>query len=434
MALASRPRSDSRPRRRHVAGWLAVALALAPPPARAQLIDRYFPAGLPGYGAEAGVTVQSRAREAYDPPGVRLGGIVVRPTLSTALGTTSNATGQPGGRGSAVAQTSGSLLAGSSWGRHAIGGYLGFDDQRVLSASAQSATAWTAALGGTLEIGRDQLTLGAAHLDLFQTARSLAGLAIDRPGRFRVNNARAGYTWRSGRLSVAPGLSLSDTAYDDVFVGGRRVVQRYRDRLATEGSLTTRWQLAPLRDLVLDLRAVGFSHARREPGQPSRNATAFVALAGIDYAADAVWRLRALAGVQHRSFADPTLRAVTGPMAEISAIWSPSGLTTVTATLSRRIEDAAELSALTYAFTGGRVAVDHELRRNLLLAASLDLQRADPQQRGGHETLLGLGLGATWLMNRQLRATASWDWTTRRRSDGLAVQEGIALLRLRVAM
>jgi len=192
-----------------------------------------------------------------------------------------------------------------------------------------------------MEVGRDQLVLGGAHLDLFQTARALNGLAIDRPGRYRVNNARASYTWRSGRLSVAPGLSLSDTTYDDVFVGGRRVVQRYRDRLATEGNVTTRWQLAPLRDLVLDLRAVDFSHAQREPGQPSRDATAFAVLAGIDYATDAVWRVRALAGVQHRIFADPTLRPVTGPMAEASAIWSPSGLTTVTATLSRRTEDAA---------------------------------------------------------------------------------------------
>lgn len=434
MAVASRPRTDSPRSLAARAAGLALALALLPAPVRAQLIDRYFPQGVPGYGAEPGVTVQSRAREAYDPPGVRLGGIILRPTLSTALGTTSNATGQPAGRPSALAQTSGSLLAGTNWGRHAIGGYLGIDDQRVVSASAQSGTAWTAALGGTMEIGRDQLALGAAHLDLFQSARALNSLALDRPGRFRVNNARAAYTWRSGRLSIAPGLSLTDTSYDDVFIGGRRVVQRYRDRLATEGNVTTRWQLAPLRDLVLDLRAVGFTFARREPGQPSRNATAVALLAGIDYATDAVWRVRALAGVQHRSFADPSLRAITGPMAEASLIWSPSGLTTVTATLSRRIEDAAELSALTYAFTGGRLVVDHELQRNLLLAASIDLQRADTQQRGGHETLLGLGLGATWLMNRQLRTTASWDWTTRRRSDGIAVQEGIALLRLRVAM
>ncbi len=407
-------------------------------PAQAQLADRYFPAGVPGFGAATGVTVLSRARQAYEPPGVRLGGVVVRPTLSTGLGFTSNALGQRGGRGSALVQTSASLLAGTDWGRHAVGGYLSFDDQRLPTASAQSATAWTAALGGTVEIGQDRLVLGAAHLDLFQTARSLDGLPIDRPGRFRVNNARASYAWRAGRLSVTPGLSLSDTRYDDVFVGGRRVVQRYRDRTAIQGNLTLRWELAPLRDLVLDLRAVGFDHARREPGRPSRDATTVALLGGIDYATDAVWRLRALAGLQRRAFADPTLSPVSGPMAEASLIWTPSGLTTVTTTLSRRIEDAAEVSAVSYTFTGARLAVDHELYRNLLLAGSLDLQQAEYQQRGGRDRLVGVGLGATWLIDRRLRASATWDWTTRQRQgrqrQGGAVEEGVALLRLRFAM
>jgi hypothetical protein len=414
---------------------IALALTLlAGAPARAQLIDRYFPAGIPGFGAQPGVTVQSRARQSYDPPGVRLGAVTVRPTLSTGIGYTSNALGQRGGRGSPLVQTSASLLAGTAWGRHAIGGFVSLDDQRTPAARAQSATAWTAALGGTIDIGRDSLVLGIAHLDLFQTARALDGLAIDRPGRFRVNTARATYTWRSGRLSVAPGLSLSDSRYDDVFVAGQRVVQRYRDRLAVEGNVTVRWEMAPLRDLVVDLRAVGFDHARREPGRPSRDATTLALLAGIDYATDAVWRVRALAGLQRRTFADPALSPVAGPIAEASLIWAPSGLTTVTATLSRRIEDAAELGAVSYNFTGARLAVDHELFRNLLLAASLDLQQAEYQQRGGRDRLLAAGVGATWLIDRRLRATASWDWTTRHRTGGQVVEEGVALLRLRFAM
>ena len=437
------------PRGRALCRALCLALLLLPAlpaaPARAQLIDRYFPAGIPGYGAAPGVTVLSRDRQSYEPLGIRTGGFVIRPTLSTGLGATTNATGQPGGRGSALVQTSASLQASTDWGRHAIGGYLSLDDQRVLAATNQSATSWTAALGGTADIGRDRLVLGAAHLDLFQTARALDGLPIDRPGRYRVNNARASYTWQSsGRLAVTPALAVTDTRYDDVFVGGRRVVQRYRDRTALEGAVTTTWELAPQRRLVLDLRANSFNHAHREPGQPSRNATTFAALAGIDYAASAVWRVRALAGLQHRSFADPSLKPVTGPSAEASAIWTPSGLTTVTATLARRIEDAAELTAVSYTFTGLHLAIDHELHRNLLLAAYLDLQQAEYQQRpnqlstgqlsSGHDQVAGFGLGATWLLNRRLRASATWDYTTRHRADGATVDEGIALLRLRFAL
>ncbi len=415
-------------------GVLILLALLASAPVRAQLLDRYFPPGVIGYGAAPGITVLSRDRQAYEPLGVRLGGLVLRPTLSTALGYTNNALGQARGRGSAVVQTSASLLAATNWGRNAVGGYLAIDDQRYLSARGQSATLWTASLGGTLEIGRDRAVLAASHLDLFQTSRALDGLPIDRPGRYAVNDARASYAMTFGRLSVAPALSVSETTYDDVFVGGRRVAQRYRDRTAMDGNVTLRWELSPRRDLVLDLRATHFDHARREPGQPSRDATTVALLGGIDYAGNAVWRVRALAGVQHRRFADATLKPVTGPMAEASVIWSPSGLTTVTATLSRRIEDAAELTAVSYSFTGARVAVDHELYRNLLLTAAVDVQQAEYQQGGGRDRYLNLGFGATWLIDRRLRASATWDWSTRRPGSGTAVEEGIALLRLRFAM
>lgn len=415
---------------------LAVAiLAMAGiAPARAQLAERLFAPGVPGFGAEPGVTVATRARPAHDPSGVRLGGLVIRPSLTTGLGLTSNVRGQPGGKPSALAQTSAGLAIGTAWGRHALGAFLGVDDQRFAADAGQSATGWTAALGGTLEIGRDQITLGFAHLNQFQTSRALAGLAIDRPGRVAIDTARAAYAWRQGRASITPSLSVTATRHDDVFVAGQRVVQRFRDRTAIEGGLTLRWELAPRRDLVLDLRATGFDHHRREPGQPSRNATTLAALAGIDYAADAVWRLRALAGIQQRRFADPALKPAQGPMAELSAIWQPSALTTLTATASRRIEDAAELAAVSYSFTGLRIAADHELHRNLLLSAYAQAQHAQYQQGGGQERLFGLGVGATWLLGRRVRLLANWDWATRKRADGATVDEAVALLRLRFAL
>jgi hypothetical protein len=423
--------------RRLLGGMAGLALAMAAPgapPARAQLAERLFAPGVPGFGAEPGVTVATRARPAHDPSGIRLGGVVVRPSLTTGLGLTSNVSGQPGGRASLVAQTSAGVLAGTAWGRHALGAFLGFDDQRFAADARQSATGYTAALGGTLAVGRDELTLGLAHQTTFQTSRALAGLSIDRPGRVSVETARAGYVWRQGRMSVAPALAVSDTRFDDVFVAGQRVVQRFRDRTAIEGGTTLRWELAPRRDLVLDLRAVGFDHHRRAPGQPSRDATTLAALAGIDYAADAVWRVRALAGVQRRDFADRALKPAQGPMAELSAIWQPSGMTTLAATASRRIEDAAELAAVSYSFTGLRLSVDHELRRDLLLSAYGQAQHAQYQQGGGQERLFGLGIGATWLVGRRVRVLGNWDWATRRRADGAVVEEGLALLRLRFAL
>ena len=123
---------------------LAVLLlaSVMPGTAKAQLVDRYFPDGVPGYGAAAGVTVRSRDRSATDPLGTRVGGWIVRPTIAEAVGFSDNALGTSNGvagrRASALLQTSASLLAASQWSRNALGGFLSFDDTRYLSAASQS--------------------------------------------------------------------------------------------------------------------------------------------------------------------------------------------------------------------------------------------------------------------------------------------------------
>ena len=58
------------------------------------------------------------------------------------------------------------------------------------------------------------------------------------------------------------------------------------------------------------------------------------------------------------------------PIAEGALIWSPSGMTTITATLHASIEDAAQETNAGYTYTRARLTVDHEYRRNVLLTGS----------------------------------------------------------------
>ncbi len=82
-----------------------LSLAAAIPAAQAQLADRYmldnyFPSGIPGYGAEPGTTVLSRARPFYEPLGVRVGDFIIRPEVSESLGYNNNVTGLTPSQGS----------------------------------------------------------------------------------------------------------------------------------------------------------------------------------------------------------------------------------------------------------------------------------------------------------------------------------------------
>ncbi len=67
-------------------------LAAVAAPAFGQTLPDILPA-LPGYGTDPGVTVQTRARPAFDPLGIPLGGALMRPQLDESFGFDSNPRG-----------------------------------------------------------------------------------------------------------------------------------------------------------------------------------------------------------------------------------------------------------------------------------------------------------------------------------------------------
>ena len=185
-------------------------------------------------------------RPDFDPPGVRVGSFLLRPQWAEGLGYDNNVFGSSdGGRGSWLVGTHPSLLVGSDWSRHSLGGYVGVDDLRYLDQPRQSQTNWTAAVGGALSVGRDQLTVSVAHLGLHQARTELDALPSDTPVAYRVDDIRVGYTIALNRLSVTPSVAFSAFRYDATTIRDVPASQAYRDRDVVQGAVTTRYELSP---------------------------------------------------------------------------------------------------------------------------------------------------------------------------------------------
>ncbi len=198
---------------------------------RAELLTSYFPIGVPGYGAAPGVTVASRERADFDPPGIRADSFLLHPQWEEGLGYDDNVFGSSTDqRGSWLVGSHPSLLVASDWLRDSLGGYLGADDLRYLDQPRQSFTNWTAALGGGLAIGRDQLTISVAHFSLHQPRTELDAVPSDTPVPYQVNDVRAGYTIALNRMSVTPSLAFTTYRYDITTIRGLPASQAYRDR------------------------------------------------------------------------------------------------------------------------------------------------------------------------------------------------------------
>ena len=109
-------------------------------------------------------------------------------------------------------------------------------------------------------------------------------------------------------------------------------------------------------------------------------------------------------------------------------------LTTLTASFLRAIEeDAATTSTVGYTLTHGALVLDHEYARNILFQARGSADQAAYQQGGGQATILAGGLGVTWLLNRKMQATMSYDHT-RRLSGSTSFSENVVLLHLHFAL
>ena len=388
---------------------LGLSLAMARP-GQAQLIDEYLPPGIPGYDTDLAVTVQSRLRPAYEPPGVRVGNFIIRPEATESFGFNSNVAGlSKGYSGSPELETRAAVSADSDWSIHGINAFANVDQLRYFDQPTQNQTNWQAGIGGHYDLGRDQITAVYTHSNLNQSPLNIDSFGISTPVPYQTDDVRLGYTTMFGRYSFTPNFEFTAFRFGDEVANGVTTSQSFRNRDLFQGGLTMRYELAERRDVVVVLN--GFDNdytGAPPPGQPVRDSTGFDILAGLDYLYSGALRFRVLGGYEYRTFESPQLKTQAAPVAQASVIWTPTGLTTVTATATRAIEDSSDEFTVGYTFNTARITVDHELYRNVILEAVGSVQNADYAQNFGIQTIYGAGASATWLINRNLRLIGSY--------------------------
>jgi hypothetical protein len=265
-------------------------------------------------------------------------------------------------------------------------------------------------LGGRLDIGEDKLTLAAAHLAQHEDRGALDTIASDRPIAFQIDDLRASYLTTGGPWRVEPSLQATNWTFDSTTIHGTPASQAYRDRVVVQGGAKIDYEFAPLRRVIFVARVVGQDYTHTPIGQASPDSTSYQMLAGLDYDDDSVWHWRLLVGGEARRFTSKQYRPQNTLIAEAGVGWSPSGMTTVNATVSRETGDAEQQGVSGLVYTTARLTIDHEYLRDLLFRASLGLQNAEFFQ-GGHQAGTTAGLGVTWVMNRSARLSFTYDQT-----------------------
>lgn len=405
----------------------------------AELLTALFPDGVPSYDADDGVTVETRLHPEQMPLGVREGAFQFLPRLDQSFGYTSNVLPGPYRRGSWQVVTAPTLIANSDWSHDALGAAVSVQDTRYVSLPSQNRTDVTMSAGARIDIGDNKLSLSAAHVAQHEDRGALDTIASDRPIAFDLDDVRASYSVIDGPWSIVPAIQATNWTYSDTTLLGVPSSQSYRDRVVVRGEVTVRYEFEPLRSVVFVVRAINQNYTHTPDGQPSLNSTSYQMLAGIDYDDDAVWRWRMLVGGEIRQFANALYPQQNTLIAEAGVGWSPSAMTTLSATISRDTEDAAQEGVSGLIYSTARLTIDHEYLRNLLFKASAGLQRAEFFQ-GGRQTGTTIGAGVTWVLNRNARLSVTYDQTdlhgstTPSESLVTGYSRGVGLVTLRLAI
>lgn len=381
-----------------------------------------FPSGVPGLAIEPGVTVRSRAHPEYDYRGVRVGSFLIRPEVTESVGYDSNVLGTSGGSGSALVLTRADLRASNDLSRYGVTAALGLTDYRYLDLPKQSYTDWTVSLGGAYHLGRDTATLSYEHSVQHETPRDLDAPLLDAPIAFRLDTLRAAYQMQFARTSLQPELTVARFDYDNGTVAGVPYRQREQNRVVVAPGLIGRYELAERRNLLLIIRDLIGSYTNVPAGTASQDFNDVSVLGGIDYDGGGLLRYQLLVGYEVRTFSSAALQTIQAPIVDATVIFTPTGLTTLTGRIARRIQSSTTTSQVGYTGTTVSLVVDHELRRNIILTAYASFAANEYNQNQGDQYLYRAGAGATWLLNRNMRLSATYDYADRHSSPGRSGQ------------
>jgi len=414
LACIRAPQRRMKRRRLYASAALVLLAALSwavPRAAWGQLIEQYYPSGIPGYQSWISDAVLDRPRSEYTPLGVRAGDFVIRPSLSEGFGYDSNVFGSTTPVGSTLALTQGNIAAQSDWSRNSLDVTLGFADQRDLQQSQLSHTDWNGGIGGTIDVGPDKVTLGYTHVTATTVPVDIGTLSVGQPITFSFDSAHVSYEAEFDRFSLQPAFEADIYDFATDITGASNSVAT-NNRATFTGSLAGGYALSPGRSLVLVLTGANADYSYKTPSRVLPNYTDVSLAGGLDVRTGALFRYRALIGYEERSFANSQLASTSSPLAELDVIWTPTRLTTVTAQVSRSLQNAiAAFQTETYSYTSGKLTVDHEYRRNVLLQAFCGLQMANFQTGGETQHVISAGASATWLINRRVSLTGRFSYT-----------------------
>lgn len=361
------------------------------------------------------LSVRDRPKPEYDPLGVDMGGFRLYPELSVSAQNSNNVFAAPAPDEEedliTRARLSGRLQ--SEWSNHEVRlygstsstSYQDFDDNDV--------SAWSGGLASRIDVARDFQVFFDANATRAQESpmTTPSDLIVAEFVEYDQTNMSLSLVKDFANVRVAAGVRHSTFDFEDgVLEGGAPLEADDRDRTVDEASLRVDVAVSPGFGFFVEGRA---NRREFDLGPPDtsvdRNSEGYRALAGVRLEATNVVFAEFGAGQYSQSYEEVGQEDSEGASAYARLEWQPDELVSVRLGAEREIADTGAAGAVSEVRDNVEVAIDYELRRNIILGISASSTQAEYEGLDRQDERFGARATLDWQFNRVLGVSFGYE-------------------------
>ncbi len=365
------------------------------------------------------VSVPARARPGYDPVGARAGSFFFYPFIVESVLYDDNVFAtKTNEQDDLVITTSPNLLILSDWGRHRLDFKFGVTDYRYMDFSSENHTDLYGQSDWQFDITRDfniAGSLGAAQLTEAR-GQADAPTAAAEPTTFRKYDVSLSLNKRFNRFTLQVGGAVQNLDYDDVdAIGGGTIDQDARDGTVYTAIVRTAYEFSP------GYHIFGLVEGNQRDfgleATDDRDSKGIEGRAGLEFEITHLIKGEISAGYFMQDYERAGFDDVSGFAFKGGVLWNPTQLMTVHLSGERRVSETSVAGASGHTDTLLTSKIDYEIMRNLIGSPFINYTIEDYDGVVREDKTLKAGISMELLINRYLRASAFYAYTTKDSND-----------------
>jgi len=396
------------------------------------------------------LSVYQRTRSDYEPIGIEAGSFVIKPGAWVEVIYNDNiyvAVDKEREEEDVITILRPYVNVESDWSRHALRlsadgafGFYGDNDGEDLDAG-ENYIDYNTSLDGRYDIMTKTYLIGGGHYRQKHHDRGDFNFptAVIEPIEYSDAGGYVGFIRRLGKITLDVEATAKMLDYDDgENEAGFVVDQDYRDRMEYGGNVRIGYEFVP--DYLAFVEGGTDIREYEEEFAEGRNSKGYYAILGTSLDISGKTKGEIYAGYMTREYEDDaTYDEINGVMLGGKLLWNVTELTSLIAKGTRSIEETIFANYSGYILTTADLAVEHELKRNILFGANIGWDNYDYQ---GNSSLteemkfdvMRAGVQGDFLMNRNLKFGAGYKYEERASNDNdNDYRRNIFLINARVA-